>query len=112
MASEFKARLVLVHAIPSLQFNPSTYYFDTEFRKVVVSQAKEQVTAMAQKCGVVNAGMDIDGGTVADVVRSAAKTHNADLVVVGRPTKTGIVGRLQTNTYSIIRESPCPVVSV
>ncbi len=112
MAHEFKARLVLVHAIPALEFDPGTRYSETDFRKLVVSQAKEQVSAMAQQCGVVDAEMDIDGGTVANVVWSAAETHKADLVVVGRPTKTGIAGRLHTNTYSIIRDSPCPVVSL
>jgi len=112
MACEFKARLVLVHAIPALEFDPGTRYSETDFRKLLVSQATEQVSAMAQQCGVVDADMHIDGGTVANVVWSAAETYKADLVVVGRPTKTGIAGRLQTHTYSIIRDSPCPVVSL
>ena len=112
MASEFKARLILVHAIPSLQLKPGTYYFETDFQKLLLSQAKEQVTAMAQKCGLVDVGIYIDGGNVSDVVRAAVQIHKADLVIVGRPSNIGIVGRLRTSTYSTIRDSPCPVVSV
>jgi nucleotide-binding universal stress UspA family protein len=36
----------------------------------------------------------------------------ADLVVIGRGASSGMLGRLRTNAYSIIRQSPCPVVSV
>jgi nucleotide-binding universal stress UspA family protein len=36
----------------------------------------------------------------------------ADLLVTGRSAMSGHTGRLPTNTYAIIRDSPCPVVSV
>jgi nucleotide-binding universal stress UspA family protein len=41
-----------------------------------------------------------------------AKEHGANLLVIGRGSASGIFGRLRANAYSIIRESPCPVVSV
>jgi nucleotide-binding universal stress UspA family protein len=37
--------------------------------------------------------------------------HNADLVVIGRGKLQEALGRLRTNAYAIIRQSPCPVVS-
>jgi hypothetical protein len=36
----------------------------------------------------------------------------ADLLVIGRGSAAGMFGRLRTNAYAIIRQSPCPVVSV
>ena len=36
----------------------------------------------------------------------------ADLVVIGRHTDDSILGRLTTHAYAIVRESPCPVLSV
>ena len=36
----------------------------------------------------------------------------ADVLVIGRGSAAGMFGRLRTNAYAIIRQSPCPVVSV
>jgi len=36
----------------------------------------------------------------------------ADLLVIGRKAEAGVLGRLEMTAYSIIRQSPCPVVSV
>jgi hypothetical protein len=33
-------------------------------------------------------------------------------VIIGRGSAAGDFGRLRTNSYAIIRQSPCPVVSV
>ena len=50
--------------------------------------------------------------SISEGVRSAALQHHADLVVVGRGGVHGSFGRLRTNAYAIIRDSPCPVLSV
>jgi nucleotide-binding universal stress UspA family protein len=53
-----------------------------------------------------------EGGNVAGTVRNLAMQSRADLVVIGRGAiRTGL-GRLYANAYDIIRESPCPVLSV
>lgn len=53
-----------------------------------------------------------EGGNVAEMVRNLALRSRADLVVIGRGAiRTGL-GRLYANAYDIIRESPCPVLSV
>jgi len=45
-------------------------------------------------------------------VCNIARQRQADLLVIGRGSAAGVYGRLRTNAYAIIRESPCPVVSV
>jgi len=50
-------------------------------------------------------------GDVADAVCGYAKSVGAHLVVIGRG-KDRQMGRLRTNAYGIIRQSPCPVVSI
>jgi nucleotide-binding universal stress UspA family protein len=55
-----------------------------------------------------------EGGAsdVAEGVRELAVRNRADLVVIGRGAiRTGL-GRLYAHSYDIIRESPCPVLSV
>jgi nucleotide-binding universal stress UspA family protein len=52
-------------------------------------------------------------GGVAEIVRNLAVRKRADLVVIGRGAiRTVGFGRLHANCYDIIRESPCPVISV
>jgi nucleotide-binding universal stress UspA family protein len=36
----------------------------------------------------------------------------ADALVIGRGSAAGLFGRLRSNAYAIIRQAPCPVVSV
>ena len=49
---------------------------------------------------------------VAEVVRQACMSQNTDLAVIGRHENSGLLGRLRGNAYAVVRESPCPVVSV
>jgi len=45
-------------------------------------------------------------------VRAAAEHHDADLVLIGRNTLQARLGQLRTNAYAILRNAPCPVLSV
>jgi nucleotide-binding universal stress UspA family protein len=51
-------------------------------------------------------------GSVAEAVRNLALHKRADLVIIGRGAIRRGLGRLYANSYDIIRESPCPVISV
>ena len=50
-------------------------------------------------------------GSVTAKVRAAQRLHT-DLVINGRSSDSGLAGWPRANPYSIIRQSPCPVVSV
>jgi len=62
------------------------------------------------------AGTDFElcllAGSPGRVVRQAATGHESDLVVIGRGIIQKPLGRLRSSAYSIIREAPCPVISV
>jgi nucleotide-binding universal stress UspA family protein len=45
-------------------------------------------------------------------VREYALRTQADLVVIGRGHTQRALGRLRTHAYSILRNSPCPVLSI
>ncbi len=111
-ASEFQARLIVVHAIPAPDFNPGSYYIDADRRQEIVAMAKSEVARMLSGYGPKEAGILVEYGSVPRVVSSTTKDQRADLLVIGRASPTGMFGRLRTNSYAIVRESPCPVVSV
>jgi hypothetical protein len=46
------------------------------------------------------------------LLADAVESENLDLLVIGRPHEDGILGRLSTHAYDIVRRSPCPVISV
>jgi hypothetical protein len=54
----------------------------------------------------------LEGGSISRVVRDAAVRQQADLVVIGRGHVQAPLSRLRTNACAIIREAPCPVLSV
>jgi nucleotide-binding universal stress UspA family protein len=53
-----------------------------------------------------------NGDNVTPVVTTATKNLNADLLVIGRSSEGSPFGSIETNSYSLIRNSNCPVVSV
>ncbi len=53
-----------------------------------------------------------ESGSIAEGIRNVALKNRVDLVVIGRGAiKTGL-GRFYAHCYDIIRECPCPVLSV
>jgi nucleotide-binding universal stress UspA family protein len=109
LAVHFGAKLRLVHAIPEAERLPQTH-FDVEHRRFLFETAQKELQAMQTEAGTA---LDIcmEGGSVAKVARAAAEHHQADLVVIGRGVIHEPLGRLRTNTYAVIRESICPVLS-
>jgi nucleotide-binding universal stress UspA family protein len=54
----------------------------------------------------------VETGEPAAAICAAAGRDGADALVIGRGSAAGVFGRLRASAYAIIRQSPCPVVSV
>ena len=110
LAHDFHAKLWLIHAVPGAETRPQKY-FEADLQAFLEEEARKAIGKMQETAGVV-AQLCLGAGEVPHVVREAALSHGADLVVIGRGHATRTLGRLRTNVYSIIRQSPCPVISV
>ena len=108
-AGEFGAELAFCHAVPGSDSVPERL-LDCELRRHLMAQAREQLQEMLGRIGL-NAGVIVESGEIARVVDSAARSCDADLVLIGRSRHHGFA-RLRTHSYAIIRESPCPVLSI
>jgi nucleotide-binding universal stress UspA family protein len=108
-AESRKAELTLMHAIPALE--GPTPPGEVRFRAHLNEYAREYITGLQRKTGIT-AKVCIEGGKIAETVRNAAVHHAADLVVIGQGCLHETLGGLRSNAYSIIRQSPCPVVRV
>jgi nucleotide-binding universal stress UspA family protein len=97
LAQEFGARLTLLHV--------------TACGPDVNLAAGEELRRLQGFVGA-EADLAIETGEPARVICAAAERLKADVLVIGRGSAAGVFGRLRTNAYAIIRQSPCPVVSV
>jgi len=109
LANLYSAALHLVRVVPEVRvssFAPTAGWGNVskETARLEMGELREEAGASADIC--------VEAGSVSAVVRRAALAHNADLVIIGRGRLDGFLGRLRTNAYAIIRDSPCPVLSI
>jgi nucleotide-binding universal stress UspA family protein len=110
LASTMGAALSLIHVTPSLEAR-SGEYFDPEWKARLAEEARSEIAKITEGVGA-EPEILIDNGDAPGVICSAATAQAADLLVIGRGSAAGMFGRLRTNAYAIIRQAPCPVVSV
>lgn len=111
MASGCGARLTVVHAIAGSSAAVGGLSFDPDWRIDVAHHARERIEHCLAENGI-GAEIHIEIGDAPAAVPHAVQCVDADLLVIGRGASSGVFGRLRANAYAIIRESPCPVVSV
>jgi hypothetical protein len=85
-------------------------YYSKEYHNQVLTVAKRKMGELQRAAGT-HAEVIIGAGSIAHVVCKTADDLKADLLVIGAGVNAAS-GRLGLNTYGIIRESLCPVVSV
>jgi len=104
------AGAALLHVAPDWGVeNPQ--FFNGKVREHLMRKWTEELERLQQAAGS-KAEVHIREGEIARTTAAAAQELKADLVVIGRGAASGTLGRLRTFSYSIIRQSPCPVVSV
>jgi universal stress protein A len=109
LAASYHARLSLVHVV-ELPL-PSMDVDFTPFTKDLIDAANDRLRELKSKLGIDAPHTSI-GGMTADVVCQEAIRKEADLVVVGRGRAQGALSRVWSRLYDIVRESPCPVLSI
>jgi nucleotide-binding universal stress UspA family protein len=110
-AQAFGARLSLLHVLPMSLVRMEGVYFDPEWRRHEVDYTAHRIAAIQEEKRT-RAEVLIETGDTPTTVADFAKEWNADLLIIGRGRRSGIFGRLHTNAYAILRESPCPVVTI
>lgn len=109
LQKEFGARLTILHA--TLAIPAMAKGAEANWNVVVRSAAQKELEQLQKKAGAVG-DLVVEAGEPAQVISAAAGRMHTDVVVIGRGSAAGSFGRLRTNAYAVIREAPCPVVSV
>lgn len=111
LAEMLGAKLSVVHAVPSATAGTMVGMVDADYRRYMVQDETAEVAKLQERAGTDLEKL-IEAGPVSEVVRRLAVAKEADLVIIGRGKMHSAFGRLRTEAYGIIRDSPCPVLSV
>ncbi len=106
--ADFQAELIVAHAI--LLTQPEAIY-PPKGRDEAIRSAEERLGNLVSALQVKPEIAILDG-PAPDALGEAVRAFNAELLVIARGRSPGLIGRLSSETYDIIRCSPCGVVSV
>src|SRR6266481_4929390 len=101
------AKLLVVHAIQTGEAGSNVEKASREKLRAV----QRRIVDLLRTVGS-DAAVSIAFGPVKQVLLDAVRKSSADVLVLGRSIHSGALGRMRDLTYSLIRDSPCPVVSV
>ena len=109
LAGHYQAQLWLVHVVES---PPATrqMVFNT-YKKELMNAADFRLRELKGQLGV-NAPHAVIDAMVADGVCEEAVRRKADLIITGRGSAQGTFSRMWSHVYPIVREAPCPVLSI
>jgi nucleotide-binding universal stress UspA family protein len=110
MSKALGTKMRIIHAVPGLEAWPERQ-MDQEFEEQIRENARTAIERL-EKAADIDFPVCVNTGAVPDVIREEANQHNADILVIGRGSIQGTLGRLRTHAHAIIRNSPCPVISV
>jgi len=111
IAESHGAKIHIVHAIPPLVEAGPEKYFNREFDIFLKQEARKKIGEMQKDAGT-NFRLCIESGKTSAIVSAAAVEDQADLVLIGRGALARFGGTLRTNVYAIVRDSPCPVLTI
>jgi nucleotide-binding universal stress UspA family protein len=118
IAQTFKAELVLLHVVERHweQFNiiqPELVVPNpSEITQVIEKKLEQVASDIFAKYGVKSTAITSDGSIFSEIV-AVADEHNVDLVIMGTHGTKGFVQFfIGSNTYKVVTQSNCPVLSV
>jgi nucleotide-binding universal stress UspA family protein len=109
LAGAYQADLWIVHVVPTPPPFPDVDL--AEHTALLTEAAHCRLRELKGKLGV-DAPHTVIEGLLGDGIHHELVRRNADLLVTGRGHSIGTFSRLWSHLYSMIRDSPCPVLSV
>ncbi len=111
-AQAWEADLQVIHASPPIDALPADGPYTPARLRESVNQVKtERVRELLAAVGAT-ARIDVDCADATRFITAAADEVVADALIIGRSADEGLVGRLRTHSSALIRETPCPVISI
>jgi nucleotide-binding universal stress UspA family protein len=112
LAKACQQDLIVIHAAPRVEVG-GTYgnWFPPETRDAVEQAARTGVEELLAKVGC-KAEVHVRCADPVGYIREKADESYADILVIGRDAQKGPLRGLREHAMAIVREAPCPVISV
>ena len=110
LAADCHTRLDVVNAVPTLPGH--SVPLSNDWGLEIANMARQEVNRAICAAGIGAAGVFVEEGEPAKAVCSLASRIGSGLLVIGRGPLDQTGGRLTAHAYAIIRQSPCPVISI
>jgi len=111
-SEQARGELSLIHVVNVGRHNRlSSSNVDESLNQDEVRRASSILEALTQRQGLT-ASAHIAVGSPKDTLLQFVDQSEADVLIIGRSSATGLSGRLTDLTYAIVRDSPFPVLSV
>ena len=110
-AAEAHAKLSVIHAIHDSALGPIRFLNQEQFGSAEENDARRRLEELQKTIGC-EATIRIASGPVREALLDAARRSDADLLIIGRTPRSGVLGRMRDLTYGLVRDSPFPVLSV
>ena len=114
IASDTTATLEIVHAAPegyAQSENDPARAIEIRIRELLQTAGDAELVKLEPEIHA-EYPPPCNQGDVAKLVRDVATSRRSDLVIIGRGRIQHALGQLHAHAYSIVRESPCPVLSI
>ena len=109
LANAYKAKLTLVHVVESA--NAAWEVTLAEYRQAMIESGEAMLLKLKHEMNLV-ADIRVVEDMVAPGLSKVAKEVEADLMVVGRGHSQDWMARFTSRLYAIVRDAPCPVLSI
>jgi nucleotide-binding universal stress UspA family protein len=109
LAADAGATVEIVHAAHEGEISP--IHSEARLQEVTLEAARAAMVPVKED-GAPAVDMVVDSGSVSKLLRSVALRKRSDLIVIGRGALQEGIGRLWSNAFEIIRDAPCPVLSL
>lgn len=108
-ASAYRGQLWIVHVVPTPPAYPE---LDLETHTKQLTEASHlRLRELKDKLGI-DAPHTVIDALLGDGIHRELVRRKADLLITGRGRSMGTFGRVWSHLYAIIRDSPCPVLSI
>lgn len=109
LAKSFGAKLSLLHVVESQP--PAADIDYGPYLTQLMDNAQARLEDLKREF-LIDASIAVMEGPITGCLNDEVARRSADLIVVGRGHDQDAVGRLWSRLYDIVRESPCPVLSI
>jgi nucleotide-binding universal stress UspA family protein len=111
VAVSVHANLSIVHAIPGDPGLPVRLDLEEEVQSAERREARRRLNELQRVVGS-HARTLVAIGPLKEALLEAARRLGADVLIIGRSPEPGTFGRIRDLTYTVIRDAPCPVLSI